>query len=130
MNIYDENRNLLAIVIKSNSSDVEKNFHTDHNSEFQIASFNLKKDDVIQRHYHEKQERTIFSTNEVIVLQSGKMTLTLYDINLNKVEEITLEGGDMVALFNGGHEIYIDEQTQFIEVKQGPYDEEKDKTRF
>mgnify|MGYP005698998881 FL=1 len=36
----------------------------------------------------------------------------------------------MVALFNGGHEIHIDEQTQFIEVKQGPYDEEKDKTRF
>jgi hypothetical protein len=36
----------------------------------------------------------------------------------------------MVALFNGGHELRIDEQTQFIEVKQGPYDEEKDKTRF
>ena len=109
---------------------MEKDFHTDDASEFQIASFNLKKDEIIQRHYHEKQKRTIFSTNEVIVLQSGKMTLTLYDIDLNKVEEIILEGGDMVALFNGGHEIRIDEQTQFIEVKQGPYDEEKDKTRF
>ena len=130
MNIYDKNNNLLAIVVKSNSSTMEKDFHTDDASEFQIASFNLKKDEVIQRHYHEKQKRTIFSTNEVIVLQSGKMTLTLYDIDLNKVEEITLEGGDMVALFNGGHEIHIDEQTQFIEVKQGPYDEEKDKTRF
>ena len=130
MNIYDKNNNLLAIVVKSNSSTEEKDFYTDHTSEFQIASFNLKKDEVIQRHYHEKQKRTISSTNEVIVLQSGKMTLTLYDIDLNKVEEITLEGGDMVALFNGGHEIHIDEQTQFIEVKQGPYDEEKDKTRF
>ena len=130
MNIYDKNNNLLAIVVKSNSSTKEKDFHTDDASEFQIASFNLKKDEIIQRHYHEKQKRTIFSTNEVIVLQSGKMTLTLYDIDLNKVEEIILEGGDMVALFNGGHELRIDEQTQFIEVKQGPYDEEKDKTRF
>ena len=41
-----------------------------------------------------------------------------------------LSGGDMVALFAGGHEIIIEEQTKFIEVKQGPYDEEKDKTRF
>lgn len=130
MNIYDKNNNLLAIVIKDNSSTKEKDFHTNHSSEFQIASFNLKKDEVIQRHYHEKQERKVFSTNEVIVIQSGKMTLTLYDLNLNKVEDITLEGGDMVALFDGGHEIRIDEQTKFIEVKQGPYDEEKDKTRF
>tara|TARA_B110000444_G_C18837382_1_gene596807 strand:+ start:1522 stop:1914 length:393 start_codon:yes stop_codon:yes gene_type:complete len=130
VNIYDKNNNLLAIVIKDNSSTKEKDFHTDHSSEFQIASFNLQKDEVIQRHYHEKQERKVFTTNEVIVLQSGKMTLTLYDLNLNKVEDITLEGGDMVALFDGGHEIRIDEQTKFIEVKQGPYDEEKDKTRF
>ena len=43
MNIYDKNNNLLAIVVKSNSSTEEKDFHTDNTSEFQIASFNLKK---------------------------------------------------------------------------------------
>lgn len=130
MEIYDKYDNLLAIVVKNNTSTKEKDFHTNHASEFQIASFNLKKDEVIQRHFHEKQERIIYSTNEVIVLQSGKMRLTLYDTNLDKVKEVTLSGGDMVALFAGGHEIIIDEQTKFIEVKQGPYDEEKDKTRF
>ena len=72
----------------------------------------------------------LFSTNEVIIILSGKMTLTLYDLDLNKIEDVILESGDMVALFNGGHEIRIEEQTKFIEVKQGPYSEEKDKTRF
>jgi hypothetical protein len=43
VNIYDKNNNLLAIVVKSNSSTEEKDFYTDHTSEFQIASFNLKK---------------------------------------------------------------------------------------
>ena len=81
MNIYDKNNNLLAIVVKSNSSTEEKDFHTDNTSEFQIASFNLKKDEVIQRHYHEKQERTIFSTNEVIVLQFIKN----YILNFPKI---------------------------------------------
>lgn len=130
MNIYDNENNLLAIVVKNGTSTKDKDFHTDHSSEFQIASFNLKKDDFIERHYHEKQERKIFSTNEVLVIQSGKMTLTLYDLNLNKIEDVILESGDMVALFNGGHGIKIEEQTKFIEVKQGPYNEEKDKTRF
>ena len=102
---------------------------TDHSSELQIASFNLKKDELIERHYHEKQERKIYN-QEVIIIQSGKMTLTLYDLDFNKIEDVILESGDMVALFNGGHEIKIEEQTKFIEVKQGPYSEEKDKTRF
>lgn len=130
MYIYDNDNNLLAIVIKNGTSTKDKDFHTDHSSELQVASFNLKKNELIERHYHEKQERKIFSTNEVIIIQSGKMTLTLYDLDLNKIEDVILKNGDMVALFNGGHEIKIEEQTKFIEVKQGPYSEEKDKTRF
>jgi len=128
--IFDKENKLLAIVVKKNTSKKDKDFHTDHSSEFQLASFNLKKDEIIQRHYHEKQERKIFSTNEVIVLQSGKMMLTIYDLNLEKIEDILIESGDMVALFDGGHEIKILEDSIFIEVKQGPYFEQKDKKRF
>lgn len=130
MEIFDKENKLLAIVVKKNTSKKDKDFHTDHSSEFQLASFNLKKDEIIQRHYHEKQERKIFSTNEVIVLQSGKMMLTIYDLNLEKIEDILIESGDMVALFDGGHEIKILEDSIFIEVKQGPYFEQKDKKRF
>ena len=130
MEIFDKENKLLAIVVKKNTSKKDKDFHTDHSSEFQLASFNLKKDEIIQRHYHEKQERRIFSTNEVIVLQSGKMMLTIYDLNLEKIEDIFIESGDMVALFDGGHEIKILEDSIFIEVKQGPYFEQKDKKRF
>ena len=130
MKIYDKKENLLAVIIKKDESKEEKDFHTEHSSEFQIATFNLKKDENIQRHYHEKQERNIYSTNEVISLQSGKILVTIYDLDLEKVEDITLENGDMIALFNGGHEIKILEDSNFIEVKQGPYFEEKDKTRF
>ena len=130
MEIFYKENKLLAIVVKKNTSKKDKDFHTDHSSEFQLASFNLKKDEIIQRHYHEKQERKIFSTNEVIVLQSGKMMLTIYDLNLEKIEDILIESGDMVALFDGGHEIKILEDSIFIEVKQGPYFEQKDKKRF
>ena len=130
MKIYDSSENLLAIVVKKGSSKEEKDFHTDNSSEFQLGTFNLEKDTVIERHYHQKQERRIHSTNEVLVLQKGKMTITIYDLDLNKIQDVTLESGDMVVLFDGGHEINIDEDSNFIEVKQGPYIEGQDKTRF
>ena len=130
MKIYDSSENLLAIVVKKGSTKEEKDFHTDNSSEFQLGTFNLEKDTVIERHYHQKQERRIHSTNEVLVLQKGKMTITIYDLDLNKIQDVTLESGDMVALFDGGHEIKVDENSNFIEVKQGPYIEGQDKTRF
>ncbi len=130
MNIFDKNNNLLAVLVKKNSSKKDKDFHTEHSSEFQIATFNLKKDNNIQRHFHEKQERKVFSTSEVIILHSGKMKITIYDSDLNKVEDFQVDPGDMVALVDGGHEIEILEDSNFIEVKQGPYFEQKDKTRF
>ena len=130
MKIYDSSENLLAIVVKKGSSKEEKDFHTDNSSEFQLGTFNLEKDTVIERHYHQKQERRIHSTNEVLVLQKGKMTITIYDLDLNKIQDVTLESGDIVVLFDGGHEINIDEDSNFIEVKQGPYIEGQDKTRF
>ncbi len=130
MRIFDKNNNLLAVLVKQNSSTKDKDFHTEHSSELQIATFNLKKDNNIQRHFHEKQERKVYSTSEVIILQSGKMKITIYDSDLNKVEDFLVEPGDIVALVDGGHEIEILEDSNFIEVKQGPYFEEKDKKRF
>ena len=44
MKIYCENNILLAAVIKLEDINKEKNFVTDNEEEFQVASFNLKKD--------------------------------------------------------------------------------------
>jgi len=38
--------------------------------------------------------------------------------------------GNLLALFKGGHGLKVLSDTKFLEVKQGPYDEEIDKTRF
>ena len=58
------------------------------------------------------------------------MKITIYDSDQNKVEDFLVTPGDMVALVDGGHEIEILEDSNFIEVKQGPYFEQKDKKRF
>jgi hypothetical protein len=41
-----------------------------------------------------------------------------------------LDAGDLMLLSTGGHGFEILEDTDMIEIKQGPYAEGRDKTRF
>ena len=130
MNINDNLGNLLATVIRLEDISEGKNFITDNASEFQLASFNLEKDTVIEKHYHPEQERLVYRTSEVLVVIDGEMEVQIYDNNLDHVTNILLKSGDTIALIDGGHGITFNTNTKFVEVKQGPYDESTDKKRF
>jgi len=129
MKIYHEEQ-LLAVIIKLKDIDKEKNFVTNNEEDFQVASFNLKNGEKILNHYHPKQERKIFSTSEMITLIEGKIKINIFDFEENLVHSEILTSGDSVALLRGGHGIEIIENSKFIESKQGPYVEKSDKVRF
>ena len=130
MKIYSKANSLLAAVIKLSDINTEKNFVTENEEEFQLASFNLVKDTKIERHHHPKQNRQIQNTSEVITVIEGSIEVSIYDENLEFVHKENLVSGETIALFRGGHEIEVIEDTKFIESKQGPYIEEIDKIRF
>ena len=48
----------------------------------------------------------------------------------NLIHEQILSSGDAILIFEGGHGISILEDCKFLEFKQGPYYEEKDKLYF
>ena len=130
MDIKDKNGNILAKSIISNQHKGEKNFHTKNVEELQVANFMLQKEDIILRHYHPNQKRSINTTSEVIVVQSGTLEVDIYDKNHEFVDSFELNEGDIGILIDGGHGIKIIEDCKFVEVKQGPYDEKTDKVRF
>ena len=82
MKIYHEEQ-LLAVIIKLEDIDKEKNFVTNNEEDFQVASFNLKNGEKILNHYHPKQERKIFSTSEMITLIEGKIKINIFDFEEN-----------------------------------------------
>jgi hypothetical protein len=53
-----------------------------------------------------------------------------YDDDQNHLESRILNQGDIVLLAFGGHGFEILEASEIVEVKQGPYADEGDKTRF
>ena len=130
MEIRNKDDILLALFIFKKDITSGKNFFTDNKNEFQVASFSLNKGDEILRHYHPSQNRLIEFTSEVLVLFEGKIKVDIYDLDKKHIFSEIINSGDTVALFNGGHSLEILESSQFVEVKQGPYNEETGKERF
>ena len=128
--VLDKNNNVIAIVNKKIDETKSKNFLTSDEMTMQFATFNLKKGEEIKRHVHNKQERMIKTTAEVITILEGSMKIDLYDIEHELLEQVTLNRHDSIILFDGGHGLTMQEDCQFLEVKQGPYDQENDKYHF
>ena len=130
MKILDTNNNLLAQVIKPLDDNSPKNFFTEHDLDFQAASFQLEKDEKIERHIHNNQERIIHTTSEAIIVTEGLVGVEIYDNDLNFIQDINVKSGEVILLFAGGHSLSMLENSKFLEIKQGPYDEKTDKRRF
>jgi len=130
MKIFDNDNNLLSIVIRAKDINEGRNFITDDEEEMQVASFNFTEETIIENHIHLNQERKILTTPEVIFVVEGRIKALLFDESLNLIKEIKLIAGDTIAFLRGGHGLIIEKGSKFVEAKQGPYSEEIDKKRF
>jgi mannose-6-phosphate isomerase-like protein (cupin superfamily) len=85
---------------------------------------------VIPPHVHNSVAREVHFTKEVLFIKSGKVRVDFYDDDQNYLQSHILYQGDVVLLAYGGHGFEMLETCEIIEVKQGPYTGETDKTRF
>jgi hypothetical protein len=65
-----------------------------------------------------------------LFIRSGKLRVDFYDDEQNYLESRVLAQGDIVLLAFGGHGFEMLEQSEIVEVKQGPYAGDADKVRF
>jgi mannose-6-phosphate isomerase-like protein (cupin superfamily) len=85
---------------------------------------------VIQPHVHNPVIREVTYTQEVLFIKSGKLRVDFYNDQQEYLDSRILEAGDVILLVTGGHGFEVLEEIEMIEVKQGPYVGEQDKTRF
>ena len=85
---------------------------------------------VIEPHVHNSVPRQVQFTKEVLFIKSGKVRVDFYDDSQNYLESCILNPGDVILLAFGGHGFEMLEASEIIEVKQGPYAGDADKTRF
>ena len=121
---------LLAIIISNRYAEPGIHFFTPDDFSQQLAFMKHPVGKIIQPHVHNPIQREVHFTKETLFIRKGKLRIDFYTNQQNYIKSHILETGDVILLSEGGHGFEILEETEMIEVKQGPYAGEKDKTRF
>ena len=124
------NGQLLAIIISHRFNEPGIHFFTPNELSQQLAYMKHPAGKVIDPHVHNPLPREVHYTQEVLFIKKGKIRVDFYSNQQVYIESRILETGDVILLATGGHGFEMLEETEMIEVKQGPYAGEEDKTRF
>lgn len=124
------NGELLAMIVSRNFCEPGIHFFTPDNLSQQLAFMCHPAGKIIQPHIHNPAPREVHYTQEVLFLKKGKLRVDFYDKQQNYLTSRIIEAGDVILLATGGHGFEVLEEIEMIEVKQGPYAGEQDKTRF
>lgn len=96
----------------------------------QLAYMRHPKGKKIKPHIHNSVKREVHFTQEVLLIKSGKLKTNIFRNDKSFLSTHILEAGDVILLAGGGHSFEGLEDFEMIEIKQGPYAGEMDKTHF
>jgi mannose-6-phosphate isomerase-like protein (cupin superfamily) len=122
--------NMLALILRANYHSDGIQFFTPNDFSQQLGYMNRPQGYIIDPHVHNPVARQVQYTKEVLIIKSGKVRVDFYDDDQNYLESRIVYPGDIILLAYGGHGFEMLEDSEIIEVKQGPYAGDQDKTRF
>lgn len=121
---------LFAIIIRAEFKESGIHFFTPNDFSQQLAYMQHPVGKIIQPHVHNSVKREVFFTKEVLFIRKGKLRVDFYTDQMVYLQSTVLKDGDVILLSTGGHGFEVIEPLEMIEVKQGPYAGDSDKTRF
>jgi hypothetical protein len=127
--IFDEYK-LIAVIISAAFSKDGIEFFTPNNFSQQLAYMKRPAGYKIQEHLHRPVFRNVKYTLETLFVRKGRVRLDFYSESKKFLQSRELHSGDVVLLVSGGHGLEMLEESEIVEVKQGPYTGDEDKERF
>jgi len=125
-----KNDQVIAIIIYNEFNKDGIEFFTPGDFSQQLGYMKHKKGDTIQEHMHILAIREIKYTQETLFIKRGHVKVNFYTDDKTYLTSRELKTGDVILLASGGHGFEFLEDTEMIEVKQGPYRGDRDKIRF
>ena len=121
---------LCAIILPADFDEPGIHFFTSNDLSQQLASMSYAPGKVIPAHTHNPVPRQVSYTQEALFIRKGKVRVDFYTQQQKYRKSRVLGAGDVILLIAGGHGFEVLEELNMIEVKQGPYVGDADKTRF
>lgn len=126
----EHNGNLLALIVRSGFHEAGIHFFTPSGLSQQLAYMRHVRGKKIAPHRHNPVRREVHFTQEVLFIKAGSLRVDFYDDGESYLESRLLNAGDVILLASGAHGFEVLEEVEMIEVKQGPYAGDADKTRL
>jgi mannose-6-phosphate isomerase-like protein (cupin superfamily) len=126
----ENNGLLLAVILYHQFQEDGIHFFTPSDLSQQLAYMKHPAGKQIEAHVHNPVPREVHYTQEVLVIRRGRLRVDFYDNAQIYLESRILGDGDIILLAEGGHGFEVLDDIEMIEIKQGPYAGDADKTRF
>lgn len=120
----------LALILRASTPVEGIRFYTTDDATLQVGHMLRPDGYEIVPHLHVPVERAVSYTQEVLFIKKGRVQVDFYDEQKSYLKSRVLEAGDVVLLARGGHGLRMLQESEIVEVKQGPYVGERDKMRF
>ena len=132
MEVIKNNEQIIAIIYRDSDWIDGLNFITPNELFIQVGSWWYQKGKKLDSHIHNDFDRVAQRTQEMTYVKKGAMKVLLYDEDKNFLQDFILNEGDLAVFAYGGHGYEIlEDDTQIIEAKNGPFvDVTTDKTKF
>ncbi len=121
---------VLAVIIRGSYREPGVHFFSQDHFSQQLGHIRYPQGHVIVPHVHNPVSREVMHTQETLFIREGLVRVDLYRDDRTLLTSRTLFSGDTILLSTGGHGFEMLQESSMIEVKQGPYAGEGDKTRF
>jgi len=79
----------------------------------------------LKAHKHAPQKRITETLQECLIVKKGKISIKIYDQEDKLFQNTVLSTGDAYIVMNGGIEINFLEESEILEIKNGPFVEDK-----
>jgi hypothetical protein len=108
------------------------NFFSPDEDYIQVGTWGYDSGKELLAHTHNEVTRNVLWTQETLYIRKGRILVQVYNTDEVLVDEWQAAEGDIVILLRGGHGYQIlEDGTQVLEVKNGPYvGADKDRRRL
>jgi hypothetical protein len=121
------NSQVCSIVISEGYSQDGIKFFTENGETLQLGYMKRPAGYKIRAHIHKPVVRSVEYTNEVLFIKRGKVKVSFLNEIGQVFSTVILCKGDTILLLSYGHGFEMIEESEILEVKQGPYAGENDK---
>lgn len=115
--------NLIALRLKKIKNGVMSS--TEPNEPLQLVTHKRSLGEYTKAHFHSPKKRITNKLQECLVVIKGKIKIDFYNSEKKNFKSIFLSAGEVVIFVSGGHGIHILEDSEIIEIKNGPFIEDK-----